>query len=115
MNATVDGGVPGKATIEFRLVDFVAFFIFGLRSVDLAFLALVLTSQILAGQSIAGRHLRRREDTIVSHIVESAYRARRAPANEGHEPWEGIRGPGGSRAGVGHARLSKLGESRAGF
>ena len=63
-----------------RLVDFDAFLVFRLRSVD------DIRRAGSAGQAVAGRDHRRSENAIVGDVVERAYRLRRATTHQGHQP-----------------------------
>src|SRR5262249_1976444 len=99
--AAVDGRVASEASIELVLVEFVAFLIFGLSSVD---------DIHIAGpsrESIAGGNLRRRQNAIVSYVIERTYCSGAAAGHHCHQAGKGVGGPRRSRARVVHSGVAE--------
>src|SRR5260370_27266823 len=85
-NAAVERGI-GTAAIDLGLVEFVAFFVFGLRSVDLS---------LDAGsgrEPVTGRGFWRSEDAVIRDVIKRAYCSGAATSHERHQPRERIGGP----------------------
>src|ERR1700691_2348579 len=100
-----DSTVAGRcAAVELRLVNINAFVILGGRAGEYAGCAGA------AGESIAGRHLRGSEATVVCNVVERAHRARRTARHERHQTGKRVRGFGGGGIEIIDAGLSKFGE-----
>ncbi len=105
-DATVKHGI-GPSAIHVVLVDLDPFLVFGFIPDCLADSA---TSGASAGEAVAGVDRRPCQDPVVGHVVERAYRFRRAAGHQCHQAGEGIGGPGGRGTRVVHTDFSQLGE-----